>query len=187
MQVHGNLVVGFKCGQNSVRLKLIDVAYVPRLSYHLLLGHACVKQGHIYLGDHKRITANLSLASCGFFLWSELCTSRTVLDLILRQFELAPKSSVGFFPLHLPTIDVDINAYHRSTAHAHYCLFLRSAEQQSVNLRKGSKLLPCVGCSKTESISAPVSEVNEGRSDKKLRRVFVDPSGKKAVQSNGGN
>ncbi|CAN0594912.1 unnamed protein product, partial [Laminaria digitata] len=56
---HGNLVVDFQSGQNSVRLKLIDVAYVPRLSYHLFSGPACVKQGHTYLGGHRGITVNL--------------------------------------------------------------------------------------------------------------------------------
>ncbi|CAN0557992.1 unnamed protein product, partial [Laminaria digitata] len=55
----GNLVVDFQSGQNSVHLKLIDVNYVPRLSYHLFSGPACVKQGHTYLGDHRGITVNL--------------------------------------------------------------------------------------------------------------------------------
>ncbi|CAN0535565.1 unnamed protein product, partial [Laminaria digitata] len=120
---HGNLVVDFQSGQNSVHLKLIDVAYVPRLSYHLFSGPACVKQGHTYLGDHRGITVNLK-------------SGESLL-----------------FPL----------------------------------LKKGSKLLPCVGCSMVKGISAPVNKVTACRSDKKLGRVFIDLSGKKAVKSKGGN
>ena len=55
---HGNLVE-FQSGQNSVRLKLIDVTYVPSLSYHLFSGPACVKQGHTYLGYRRQITVTL--------------------------------------------------------------------------------------------------------------------------------
>ena len=43
-------------------------------------------------------------------------------------------------PELLLTTDVDINAYHRSTAHTRHYLLLRSAEQQDLNLKKGSKL-----------------------------------------------
>ena len=80
---------------------------------------------------------------------------------------------------------MDINAYHRSTAHTHHRVLLRSAVQQGVKLKKGSKLLSCVGCSMVKAISAPVNNVTKCRSDKKLGRVFVDLSGKKAVKSKG--
>ena len=82
---------------------------------------------------------------------------------------------------------MDIDAYHRSTTHAHHHLLLRSAEEQGVRRKKGSKLLPCVGCSVAKGISAQVNKVTESRSDKKLGRVFVDLSGKKAVKSKGDN
>ena len=71
----------------------------------------------------------------------------------------------------LPTTDVDINPYHRSVAHTHHRLLLRSAEQ-GVKLKKGSKLLPCVGCSMAKGINAPVNKVTEYRSDKKLWRFL---------------
>ncbi|CAN0522408.1 unnamed protein product, partial [Laminaria digitata] len=180
---HGNLVVDFQSGQNSVRLKLIDVAYVPRLSYHLFSGPVCVKQGHTYLGDHRGITVNLKsgesllfpLVGTLYFSYGTRLDTETV------------QAFAVIAPGLLPIADVDINAYHRSTAPTHHRLLLRSAEQQRVKLKKGSKLLPCVGCSMAKGISAPVNKVTECRSDKKLGRVFVDLSGKKAVQSKGGN
>ncbi|CAN0544371.1 unnamed protein product, partial [Laminaria digitata] len=167
---HGNLVVDFQSGQNSVHLKLIDVAYVPRLSYHLFSGPACVKQGHTYLGDHRGITVGTLYFSYGTRLDTETVQACAVIA-----------------PGLLPTTGVDINAYHRSTAHTHHRLLRRSAEQQGVKLKKGSELLPCVGCSMAKGISVPVNKVTACRSDKKLARVFVDLSGKKAVNSKGGN
>ena len=56
---HGNLVVELQSGQKSVRLKLIDVSYVPSLSYHVFSGPAGGKQGRTYLGDHRGITVIL--------------------------------------------------------------------------------------------------------------------------------
>ena len=41
----------------------------------------------------------------------------------------------------LSTTDVDVNTYHRSTAHNQHRLLLRPAEQQGLKLKKGSKLL----------------------------------------------
>ena len=41
---------------------------------------------------------------------------------------------------------VDINHYHRTTAHTHPRLVRKSAKQQGVKLKPGVKLLPCVGC-----------------------------------------
>ncbi|CAN0536036.1 unnamed protein product [Laminaria digitata] len=172
---HGNLVADFQSGQNSVRLNLIDVAYSPRLSYHLFSGPACVKQGHTYLGDHRGITVKTQVWRVAAVPFGR--------NLVLLLVQACAVITAGL----LPTTDVDVNAYHRSTAHTHHRLLLRSAEQQGVKLKKGSKLLPCVGCSMAKGISAPVNKVTECRSDKKLGRVFVDLSGKKAVKSKGGN
>ena len=63
-------------------------------------------------------------------------------------------------PGTLSTTDVDINHYHRTTAHTHPRLLRKSAEQQGVKLRPGVKLLPCVGCSTAKGISAPVPKIN---------------------------
>lgn len=86
----------------------------------------------------------------------------------------------------MPTTDVDINQYHRTTSHTHSRLLRKSAEQQGVKLKPGVKLLPCVGCSLAKGFSAPVKKSTTVRPDKKNWRVFVDTSGRKNVPSVGG-
>ena len=88
-------------------------------------------------------------------------------------------------PGRLPSTDVDINQYYRTTAHTYPRLLRESARQQGVNLKLGVKLLPCVGCCTAKGFSAPV-KTTECRSDKKHGRVFVDLSGKKPLLSMGG-
>ena len=99
------------------------------------------------------------------------------------RLDAEPKQACAIAPGHLLTTDVDINTFHRSTAHTPHRPLLRSAEQQRMKLKKGSKLLPCVGCSMAKGISALVNKVTEYRSDKKLGSVFVDRSGMKASKS----
>ena len=60
----------------------------------------------------------------------------------------------------LLTTDVDINQYHRTTAHTHPRLLRESARQQGVKLKPGVKLLPCAGCSTAKGFSAPVKKPN---------------------------
>ena len=55
----------------------------------------------------------------------------------------------------MPTTDMDINHYHRTTANTHPRLLGRSAEQQGIKLKPGLKLLPCVGCSASKGYSTP--------------------------------
>ncbi|CAN0478849.1 unnamed protein product, partial [Ascophyllum nodosum] len=55
----GNLVVEFQSGLESVRLQLHGVAYVPKLSYHLLSLSKTVEQGHEYIGDKNGLTMML--------------------------------------------------------------------------------------------------------------------------------
>ena len=43
----------------SVRLQLHEVAYVPKLSYHLLSLSKAVEQGHKYIGDKNGLTMML--------------------------------------------------------------------------------------------------------------------------------
>ena len=81
---------------------------------------------------------------------------------------------------------MDINQYHRTTAHTQPRLLKESARQQGVKLKPGLKLLPCVGCSTGKGFSDPVKKTTECRLDKKHGRVFVDLSGKKPVLSMGG-
>ena len=67
-------------------------------------------------------------------------------------------------PGFLPTTGVDINHYHRTTAHTHPRLLRATAEQQGVNLDPKTKLLPCVGCSAAKGLSARLNKTTECRS-----------------------
>ncbi|CAN0416988.1 unnamed protein product [Ascophyllum nodosum] len=86
----------------------------------------------------------------------------------------------------LPTTGVDINRYHRTTAHTHPRLLRATAEQQGVKLDPKTKLLPCVRCSAAKRLSAHLNKTTECRSDKKMGGIFVDESGEKPVASKGG-
>ena len=81
---------------------------------------------------------------------------------------------------------MDINHYHRTTAHTHPRLLRATAEQQGVKLDPKTKLLPCVGCSAAKGLSARLNKTPECRSDKKMGRIFVDESSEKPVASKGG-
>lgn len=91
------------------------------------------------------------------------------------------KACAVIAPGLMPTTDVDINHYHRTTAHTHNRLLRDTAKQQGVKLKSGIKLLPCVGCSASKGFS----KTTDRRSDKN-GRVFVDTTGKKNVPSAGG-
>ena len=86
----------------------------------------------------------------------------------------------------LPTTGVDINHYHRTTAHTHPRLLRATAKQQGVKLGPKTRLLPCGGCSAARGLSARLNKTIEYRSDKKMGRIFVDESGEKPVASKGG-
>ena len=81
---------------------------------------------------------------------------------------------------------MDINHYHRTTAHTHPRLLRATAEQQGVKLDPKTKLLPCVGCSAAKGLSARLNKTTECRSDKKMGRIFVNESSEKSVASKGG-
>ena len=178
----GNLVVEFQSGLESVRLQLHEVAYVPKLSYHLLSLSKAVEQGHKYIGDKNGLTMMLK-------------SGKKLLVPNVRNMYLTygyrPESDVEqacavIAPGLLPTTGVDINHYHRTTAHTHPRLLRATAEQQGVKLDPKTKLLPCVGCSAAKRLSAGLNKTTEYRSDKKMGRIFVDESGEKPVASKGG-
>ena len=54
----------------------------------------------------------------------------------------------------MPTTDIDVNAYHRSTDHTHHRLLLHSAKQQGVSLKSDVKLQLCVGYSAAKGKSS---------------------------------
>ncbi|CAM9359721.1 unnamed protein product, partial [Ascophyllum nodosum] len=177
-----NVVVEYQSGLESVRLQLHEVAYVPKLRYHLLSLSKAVEQGHKYIGDKNGLTIMLK-------------SGKQLLAPNVRNMYLTygyrPESDVEqacavIAPGLLPTTGVDINHYHRTTAHTHSRLLRATAEQQGVKLDPKTKLLPCVGCSAAKGLSARLNKTTECRSDKKMGRVFVDESGEKPVASKGG-
>ena len=80
---------------------------------------------------------------------------------------------------------MDINHYHRTTAHTHPRSLKTTAEQQGIKLDPKTKLLPCVGCSAAKGLSARLNKTTECRSDK-MGGIFVDESGEKPVAPKGG-
>ena len=178
----GNLVAEFQSGLESVRLQLHGVAYVPKLSYHLLSLSKTVEQGHEYIGDKNGLTMMLKFGK------------KLIVPNVKNMYPIydyRPESDVEqacavIAPGLLPTTAVDINHYHRTTAHTHPHLLRATAEQQGVKLDPKTKLLPCVGCSAAKGLSARLNKTTECRSDKKMGRIFVDESGEKPVASKGG-
>ena len=55
----GNLVIDFQSGTGTKRMELIDVGYVPTLSYNLISLAKIVKAGHKYSGDDPGLTVHL--------------------------------------------------------------------------------------------------------------------------------
>ena len=177
-----NLVVDFQFGLESVSLQLHEVAYVPKLSYHLLSLSKAVEQGHKYICDKNGPT--MMLKSGKKLLVPNI--RNTYLTYGYRPESDVEQACAVISPGLLPTTGVDINHYHRTTAHTHPRLLRVTAEQQGVKLDPKTKLLPCVGCSATKGLSTCLNKTTECRSDKKMGRIFVDESGEKPVASKGG-
>ena len=115
---HGNLAVEFDNGWKKMHVELIDVAYVRLLSYHLFSLRSAVKRGDTYLGDSRGIT--LKLKSCKTFLVPEI--GNLYWSRGLRTEDPPQQACVAVLtPGAMPTTGVDINAYHRSTAHLTPC------------------------------------------------------------------
>ena len=126
----GNLVVEFQSGLESVRLQLHEVAYVPKLSYHLLSLSKAVEQGHKYIGDKNGLT--MMLKSGKKLLVPNV--RNMYLTYGYRHESDVEQGCAVIAPGLLPTTGVDINHYHRTTAHAHPRLLRAMAEQQGVKL-----------------------------------------------------
>ena len=111
----GNLVVEFKSGLESVRLHLHELAYVPKLSYYFKSLSKAVEQGHKYIGDKNGLTMMLK--------YGNKLLVPNVRNIYLT-YGYRPESDVEqacavIVPGLLPTTGVDINHYHRTTAHTH--------------------------------------------------------------------
>ncbi|CAN0500009.1 unnamed protein product, partial [Ectocarpus sp. 12 AP-2014] len=181
----GDLTLDFPSdgGKSTMRMELKDVGYSPELDFHLISVSKAVKHGYKFDFDDPGVTIH------------EKSTGQEILlppvgDMYVgygRRVDGNEITCAVLAPGLMPTTDVDINHYHRTTAHAHPRLLRKSAEQQGVKLKPGMKLLPCVGCSTAKGYSAPVSKSTTNRSDKKNGRVMVDTTGTKPVPSIGGS
>ena len=173
----GDLALNFRSRQDVMRIVLRNVSYVPLLRYHLLSLPSLAKEGHTYLGNRKGIRLNLKSGTkvLAHFV-GKLC-----LQFAARVVSDVDNACATIAPGLIPTIDVDINAYHRSTGHTHHRLLIHSAKQQGVSFKSNVKLQPFMGCSAVKGIRAPVKKHTDCRSDEKLGRVFVDLSSKKYV------
>ena len=120
-----NLVVEFQSGLESVRLQLHEVAYVPKLSYHLLSLSKAVEQGLKYIGDKNGVTMMLK--------FGKKLLVPNVRSMYLT-YGYRPENDVEqacavIAPGLLPTTGVNINHYHRTTARTHPRLLRATAEQ----------------------------------------------------------
>ena len=79
---------------------------------------------------------------------------------------------------------VNINDYHCTAGYSHEALFCKTAKQQGVALQ--GKLLECKGCSMAKGLRRGIKQSTHTRAEKKLGKVFVDLSGPKVVESDGG-
>ena len=180
----GDLTLDFPSddGETTMRMELKEVGYSPELDFNLISVSKAVKQGFKFDIDDPGLTIHKKSTGQEILL-------PPVGDMYVgngRRVDGNETACAVLTPGLMPTTDVDINHYHRTTAHTHPRLLRKSAEQQGVKLKPGVKLLPCVGCSTGKGFSDPVKKTTECRLDKKHGRVFVDLSGKKPVLSMGG-
>ena len=156
--------------------------YVPKRRHHLLSLSKADEEGHKYIGDKNRLTMMLK-------------SGKKLLVPNVRNMYITygyrPGSGVEqacavIAPGLLPTTGVDINHYHRTTAHIHPRLLRATAEQQGVKLDPKIKLLPCVESSAAKGLSARLNKTTQCRSDRTMGKSFVDESGENPVASKGG-
>ena len=139
----------------------IDVGYVPNLSYNLISLAKIVEAGHKYSGDDPGLTVHLKTG--------ENLPCPVVGDMYISYGRRVNGDDIEYARAVIasglvPTTDVDIQQYHRTTAHRHPRLLRESAWQQGVKLKPGVKLLPWVGCSTAKGFSAPAKKTTECRS-----------------------
>lgn len=79
---YGDLTVTFRSGNKWINLKLVRVAHIPQLDYHLVSLPTMGAEGQTYVGDGKGIKLNLN---CGKSIWFPLCGK------LHRQYRFRPK------------------------------------------------------------------------------------------------
>ena len=170
-----------------MNVKLCDVAHAPLLSYNLISLPYLELKGHIlYAGDNDGVTLKLKRGNTVHFpLIGKLC----------RQYGYRPEAKGRVVDTACAVIDpgqakatttlTDINTFHCTYGHTHEVLLNKTAEQQGVNL-SGELHEECRGCSMAKGLRKPITRLTHTRADRKLRRMFVDVSGKMTVPSIGG-
>ena len=133
----GNLDIDFQSDTGTNHVELIDIGYVPTLRYNLISLAKTVKASHKYSGDDPGLTVHLKSGD------ELLC--QVVGDMYISYGRRVDGDDIEharavIAPGLLPTTDVDINQYHRTTAHAHLRLLRESARRQGVKLKPGMKL-----------------------------------------------
>lgn len=185
IQGRGDLTIDISSddGEGSIRMELTEVGYSPDLNFNLISVAKAVAHGFRFEIDDPGLT-----------IYKKNSDQRLLLPPVGDMYvgygcriDGGEIACAVLTPGRMPTTDVDINHYHRTTAHTHPRLLRKTAEQQGVKLKPGVELLPCVGCSAAKGFSAPVPKFTITRSDKKNGRVFVDTTGKKPIASIGEN
>ena len=181
----GDLTLEFPSGdgQPAMRMEFKEVGFSPELDFNLISVSKAVKHRYKFSIDDPGLTIHQKDTGQEILLppYGDMYVGHG------RRVDGNEIACAVLTPGRMPTTDVDINHYHRTTSHTHPRLLRKSAEQQGVKLKPGVKLLPCVGCSAAKGYSAPVPKSTNSRSDKKNGRVFVDSTGKKPVASIGGS
>ena len=99
------------------------------LGYHLFSIPSCIGDGHTFFFDTKGVTVHLKSGQ-------ELLVppvGKMYFGYGHRLVSETEQACAVIAPGLLPTTDVDINAYHRSAAHAHPRLLRETAKQQKVS------------------------------------------------------
>lgn len=117
-------------------MELLNVAYAPKRIYHLPSLRMAVVQGPTYISDENGIVVNIK-------------SGQTLMVPIVGDMHVQYGQGVGsergcavISPGLPPTIDVDINDYHRSSAHVHDRFAEKRRGKRGVRLMPGVTLPP---------------------------------------------
>ena len=167
---YGDLTVAFRSNSSWVHVNLHDIAHVPLFKLQPCLTHLLgtrrppicrrVERGNSQAKRGRDGAIPLNQKLCRQYWYRPEATGRMV-DTACAI--IAPGQAKA------PTTPTDINLFHCTYGHTHETLLKQTAKQQGVSLLR--KL---------------VARSTNTRADKKLKRVFVDLSGKMAVPSIGG-
>ena len=177
---YGDLTVAIRSNDSGVHVKLHDVAHVSLLSYNLVLLISFAQEGHPSAVEESGITFKLKGGGIVQF---------PLIGKLYHQYGYRPEATgrmvdtacavIAPGQAKAPTTPTDINLFHCTYGHTHEALLKQTAKQQEVSL--SGELHECRGCSMAKGLRKPIARSTNTRADKKLERVIVDLSGKRAV------